>query len=203
MKPSSDQELMALVCQHDAVALEILLVRYREPLFRLVLSRVRDVDAAEDVFQEMSLRVWLHADQWSGNGSVKAWLSRIAINQALNHMRSAQQRRHVSLTLPVEMAEDEANAAVPDWMIDTATPEPVQLLEQHERGQLLRQLVEGLPADKREVFHLVHDADLEIKKVAEYLHIPAGTVKSRLYYANKHLAKEWRNAMSEEGEELL
>ena len=55
----------------------------------------------------------------------------------------------------------------------------------------LEHLVEELPRGKREVFRMVFDAEMEIKDVAETLGVPPGTVRSRLHYIRKRLAREW------------
>jgi len=70
-------------------------------------------------------------------------------------------------------------------------------MEQGERSRLLQQLVNGLPEEKREVFRLIHDDEMEMRQIAETLGIPEGTVKSRLYYANRSLARAWRDAAKE------
>jgi RNA polymerase sigma-70 factor (ECF subfamily) len=78
-------------------------------------------------------------------------------------------------------------------MVDASALGPETVLELAERRELLRQLVEGLPEGKRKVFRLVHEMELSIQDVADELGIPEGTVKSRLYYAKKHLAREWQD----------
>ena len=78
-------------------------------------------------------------------------------------------------------------------MIDTATLGPDALLEQAERREELRLLIQELPEEKREVLRMVHDSEMDIREVAEALGIPEGTVKSRLHYAAKRLAKSWKN----------
>ena len=78
-----DSELMARVREHDANAFEMLLTRYRESIYGHVLVMLHDSSAAEDIVQEVFLRIWTHAEQWHGHGSFKSWLFRIATNLAL------------------------------------------------------------------------------------------------------------------------
>ena len=89
----SDQELIALIRDQDTDAFETLSLRYRELIYPHVLHTVRDNDAAEDVVQEVFLRIWTRAEQWNSRGSFKAWLFRIATNMALNHLRTLKRRR--------------------------------------------------------------------------------------------------------------
>ena len=81
----------------------------------------------------------------------------------------------------------------PSWMIDASAlgPDAIALLA--EERALCRSLVDRLPEDKREVFRLAHEAELPVREIAEQLGVPEGTVKSRLHYARKLLAHDWRN----------
>jgi RNA polymerase sigma-70 factor (ECF subfamily) len=88
--------------------------------------------------------------------------------------------------------EDEAGNFVPAWLIDASALGPDASLELAEQRGLFRRLVETLPKEKREVFRLVHEMEMSMRDVADELGIPEGTVKSRLYYAKKHLAREWQ-----------
>lgn len=197
----SDAELMARVREHDACAFEALSTRYRESIYRYVLATIHDSNAAEDVVQEVFLRVWMRAEQWSGSGTFKAWLFRIATNLALNYLRTLRRRKQQSLEAPGDALDEDDESSVPSWMIDCALPGPEIILEQGERNRLVQQLVNQLPAEKREVLRLVHGAEMETRQVAETLGIPEGTVKSRLHYATRRLAREWRN-LAQEWEEM-
>jgi RNA polymerase sigma-70 factor, ECF subfamily len=194
---SSDAELVAGVREHNTDAFEKLSTRYRETIYRHVLSTIRDSDATEDVVQEVFLRIWTHAEQWNGRGTFKAWLFRIATNFALNYLRTLRRRKQQPLETPSDPLNEDDESSIPEWMTNHALPGPEIIVEQGERSKLLQQLVNGLPEEKREVFRLIHDAEMETSKVAETLGIPEGTVKSRLHYANRRLAREWRDATKE------
>lgn len=94
-----DNELAHRIQARDEAAFELLFTRYNESLARHVCAIVRseaEADAiAQDLVQETFLRVWTRAEQWSGQGSFKSWLYRIATNLAINHLRAT--RRHPAL----------------------------------------------------------------------------------------------------------
>jgi RNA polymerase sigma-70 factor (ECF subfamily) len=190
----SDDKLVRRIVLHDDAAFEVFYARHRDRIHRHLLRMMRDADIAEDLTQEAFLRVWTRAEQWDGRGACLSWLLRIATNLAYNQLRTLQRRRE----LPLEGTPDDEEQPAPGWMIDAASLGPEAMYEQAERRDLIRRLVDNLPEEKRQVIHLVHEAEMEIHDVADTLGIPEGTVKSRLHYARKHLAREWKDYEEEQ-----
>ena len=188
----SDQELMVRIRERDTHAFETLFVRCEEMLRQHLIRIVRDANAADDLVQEVFLRVWTRTDQWRSEGTFKAWLFRIATNLALNHLRSVRRRREQPLEIPPEVTDEEDKKSAPSWMIDASSLGPDAVLELTEQQELLGRFIDELPEEKREVFRLVHEAEMDIREVSETLDIPEGTVKSRLHYTKKHLAHKWQ-----------
>ena len=145
---SADVALVA-AAQADRLAFATLYERYQAALLRHLDTIVRSEASAQDLLQEVFLRVWTRADQWSGQGSFRSWLYRIATNLALNHVR-AQRRR------PSEMLEGadeggwdpwtEEEIPAPGWLVDTSTLGPPESLEQAEEGDRLRRAIAGILA---------------------------------------------------------
>ena len=189
----SDRELIEQISKRNAPAFEILFERYRHSLLKHILHIVRDERAAKDLVQEVFLRVWTSAAQWDGRGELRSWLYRIATNLALNHLRTVHRRRQQPLEIPDDAYDDEdgAPAQMPEWLIDGASLEPLTMLERSEQAEFLWELVDDLPDEKREVVHLVYGAEMDIRQVANELGVPIGTVKSRLHYTLRRLAREW------------
>lgn len=193
----SDAELITRICQHDAHAFETLSARYRESIVRHVGTILRESSSTDDIVQEVFLRVWLHAEQWRGEGTVKAWLFRISTNLAFNHLRTLRRRQQQPLEPCDDPFDEKDESSVPSWMADHSLPGPDILLEEAERRRILQQLIEELPAEKRVVFRLVYENDMATRQVAHTLGIPEGTVKSRLHYATRRLARAWRHLQHE------
>lgn len=187
---ADERRLVERVRQGDGDALATLFEPYEEMLRRHLGRLLRDGEAAEDVLQEVMLRVWTHAGQWRGEGAFGAWLVRLATHRALNHLRSVKRRR-------AEPLEGDGEGPAPGWMVDAASLGADQLLEEAERRRLLRGCIDELTEDKREVLRLVYDAHMEVRQVAAELEIPEGTVKSRLFHARRQVAGKWRNIAAE------
>ena len=189
----SDESLIERILRRDAHAFETLFGRYGEAIGRHVARIVWDNATADDLVQEVFLRVWDRADQWSGQGPFRAWLFRIATHEALNHLRAVHRRREQPFERPRPSADEEDEGFVPGDTIDASALGPDALLEQAEQRGLLRRFIDELPEEKREVLRMIHDAEMDIREVAERLGIPAGTVKSRLHHARKQIAREWKD----------
>ena len=201
----SDEELVKRTIERDAHAFEILFDRYSAKLHHHVTGILHDEMSANDVVQETFIRVWIRAAQWRGTGPFKAWLYRTATNIALNHLRSRKRRREVPLEVPKESEDEEETInTIPGWMVEASSMGPEAVLvasEERERTSTnYRHLVNRLPDDKREVFRLVHEMEMSLRDTANALDIPEGTVKSRLHYARKNLAKGWQEL--QEGDEI-
>ena len=189
-EPQNDSELVTNILEGDAHAFEVLFERYAEALQRHAHHIVHEEAAAHDVVQEAFLRVWQRAAQWDGRGTFKAWLYRITINLALNHLRTVQRRRETPLSLPPD--DDDEDNLVPAWMIDASALGPEAAIELTEERARYRQLVNRLPDDKRQVVQMVLEMEMSLRDAADALDIPEGTVKSRLHYARRQLARDWR-----------
>ena len=183
---------MQRICERDAAAFETLSGRYHEAIRQHLVRTLRDHCAADDLTQEVFLRIWSRAEQWNGHGAFRAWAQRIATNLALNHLRTVKRRREQPLEPPASAGGSGEPAPVPEWLIDTVTGRPEQAIEQLEWRQRLQRLLQQLSEEKREVFNLAYDAELDVREIAVQLGIPAGTVRSRLHYARKELARQWQ-----------
>src|SRR5262245_13769522 len=117
----SDHDLMQRLRDGDEEAFDCLFARYREVIYRHLAATVRDPAAAEDLLQEVFLRLWTRAELWDGRGALKAWLFRIATNLALNHLRTVQRRREQPLEVVREAGGDAGDPPAPHWLIDTTS----------------------------------------------------------------------------------
>jgi RNA polymerase sigma-70 factor, ECF subfamily len=190
---TSDQNLIEKIQAQDPASFEVLYERYAAGL-RAHLGRiVRDDAAADDLLQEVFLRVWTHAVQWQGQGAVKAWLYTIATHQAFNFLRTCRRRPQQ----PLEVSDfwsvislDEEGSRLPGWLVDNLTLGPEAAVELAEQSQAMQRMVDELPEEKKQVLRLVHELEMSIRDTAGELGVSEGTVKSRLHYARQKLRNE-------------
>ena len=187
----SDGQLLSRIAAGDERAFEALFERHGEAVRRHLQRMLRARGAADDVLQEVLLRVWTRAGQWHGQGAAAGWIFRIATNLALNHLRSERRRRTLPQP-PVRLDEDDEDLT-PGWMMDAAALGPDAVLELAEQRDLVRRHIADLPEEKREAIRLVYQEEMDIAEAAEAMGVPPGTVKSRLHYARKDLARTLRD----------
>jgi RNA polymerase sigma-70 factor (ECF subfamily) len=154
--------------------MQVLFARHHVRVYRFVLRLVRQEATAEDLISEVFLDVWRQAGRFEGRSAVSTWLLAIARFKALSVLRRK----------PEQELDDEMAATIEDHS-DT----PDVTLEKKDKAAVIRQCLEALSADHREVIDLVYYHEKSVEEVAEIVGIPEATVKTRMFYARKKLAE--------------
>jgi RNA polymerase sigma-70 factor (ECF subfamily) len=171
---ANDRELMARLAAGDREALTPLMERHHRRLYRIALAYLRRPDDAQDVVQEAFVKAFCAASRWDGAADPAPWLSRIAVNVAIDRWR--RNRRRADTFSP--LAEDDHAAS----LADPRTP-PDGGVEQREMAERLRGALGLLPDRQRAVVVLRHYQDLSLEEIAQTLGMSLGTVKSSLHRA--------------------
>lgn len=171
---ASDDTLVARARAGDVPAHELIMRRYNRRLFRVTRSILRDSDAAQDAMQDAYVRAFTHLDNYRAPGNFAAWLTRIAVNEAL--MRHRKDQRY----LPLAAADDESDHLTSP-PVRTDTPE--DLAAGGELRRLIEIAIDRLPDSFRTVFMLRAIEQLSVEETAASLEIPAATVKTRFHRA--------------------
>lgn len=176
-------------------AFEVLLSRYRRPLFTFLLRSVRDRGRAEEIYQDVWMRVIERADQFRGDSKFSTWLYRITRNRCIDHQRRMQFRRHASLDVVGQSGESlgERVASSHAATDQTAMRSTLQ--------QRIGAAVEQLPDDQREVFLLRQVQGMSFQDIAATVEISVNTAKSRMRYALERL-REALSDLEEHAHEL-
>jgi RNA polymerase sigma-70 factor (ECF subfamily) len=187
-----DHSDLALVerCQRgDRAAFEALVKRYQDRIYNFVYRMTEDPDEAEDLTQEVFVRVYRSLPRFRGQASFQTWLYRIASNLCIDRHRHQERSPQVvrSLDAPVEGPDGEREFEVPDWQ---SNPESA-FLSQELREQVHRALA-SLTEKLRVVVVMYDMQGLSYEEIAQILRCPVGTVKSRLFNARAALREALR-----------
>ncbi|MDE0889018.1 MAG: sigma-70 family RNA polymerase sigma factor [Phycisphaerales bacterium] len=194
----TDEELLVAYREGDRVAFATLVERYRADLVRFLHRFLSSRAAAEDVFQDAFLQVHLAADSFDADRRFKPWLYTIAANKARDFHRKRKRRAAASLSAPVGSADGRETSLV-DLLEGPSEGVDSGLLES-ERQQLVKEVVDNMPAHYREILLLSYFQKLSYNQIADSLQIPLGTVKSRLHASVANFADAWKTTLDRQNQ---
>jgi RNA polymerase sigma-70 factor (ECF subfamily) len=192
----ADDRLVELVRAGNLVAFEALMRRHNRRLFRVTRSVLCDGDAAQDAVQETYLRVFTRLDTYQPSGRFGAWITRVALNEALM-MRRRLHGDDVSL----DDAGDDTAEAREAAMSDEPTAD--QFVDAAHARVLLERAIDTLPENFRTVFVLRAVEGLDVRETAECLGVNAATVRTRLFRAQRLLRGELSRRLHGESTEIF
>lgn len=174
---STDQELMMRIVNQDADALKFLYDKYEKPIYAFAYRIVHDAMMAEEVVQELFLRIWKAAERYDDeHGKLTRWMFTLTRNIAIDSLRKKQNRTWGQTT------ENEQLNRIPD---NSKSTEEVVL--EDWRGEEIREALHGLSLDQQQVVELIYYQGYTQQEVSDQQAIPLGTVKSRVRLALKQL----------------
>jgi RNA polymerase sigma-70 factor, ECF subfamily len=182
----SDAEVMLRVKAGDQSAFDYLVQKYRRPMVSFMYRMARNSAAAEDLAQEVFLRVFRSRDNYEASAKFTTWLYRIATNLAVNHARDTRHERpelNVSLDEPDE--ESGTTIELPDGKLTAE-----QAMVQRERMLAIRQKVEALPELQRMAVIMHKYQQMDYKQIAEVLKKSESATKSLLFRAYETLREQ-------------
>jgi RNA polymerase sigma-70 factor, ECF subfamily len=159
--------------------MHVLYARHNVRVYRFILRIVGDTSVAEDLVSQVFLDVWRTAGQFEGRSQVSTWMLAIARFKALTALRN---RRH-------EDIDQEEVLQIAD---SGDTPETA--MDRSQTALTLREAISQLSPAHREIIDLVYYHEKSVEEVGQIIGIPQATVKTRMFYARKHLAELLREA---------
>ncbi len=166
----------------DEGAFGILVRRYQRRLTAFLSQLVGDIELARELSQEAFIRAWSALERFNPQYRFSTWLFRIAHNLGIDQLR---RRKLKTVSIYRKDAEgDEVEMVLPD-----AEKDPLGHLENTALSSELREVIEGLRPEYRELVLLRHFAGLSYQEIAEFKEMPLGTVKNKLFRAHSVLRK--------------
>ncbi|HBY71835.1 MAG TPA: RNA polymerase subunit sigma [Lachnospiraceae bacterium] len=167
-----------------AYDIENLIRQYGNDVLRTAYMYVKDSHTAEDIFQEVFIKVNQKLSTFEGNSSIKTWIIRITINTCKDYLKSAWNRKVIPM---MEYQEDQI---ISDTDFDS--------VESQDTNDIIKTAVLSLPAKYKDVVLCVYYNEMTIAEAAIVLRVAEGTVKSRLSRARQKLKSALEGRVSDE-----
>ena len=174
----SDAELIERCLRKDNSAWETIIERFRRKVFHIAYKFTGKHDEAEDLSQEIFLKVFKSLDKFNRDADFSTWLSSVARNYCIDRYRAGKREREV-------LVED----LVAFDLAPASFGNPHRALEDRDRRSFLRKGLELLPEKLREAVVLRDLQGMSYQEMAERLRLPEGTVKSRINRGREELAR--------------
>jgi RNA polymerase sigma-70 factor (ECF subfamily) len=174
----SDAELIERCLRKDNAAWEMVIARFRRKVFHIAYKFTGKHDEAEDLMQEIFLKVFRSLEKFNRDADFSTWLSSVARNYCIDHYRASKREREV-------LVED----ALAFDLAPASSGNPYRTLEDQDRRSLVRRGLDQLPGKLREAVILRDLQGLSYQEMALRLALPEGTVKSRINRGREELAR--------------
>ena len=185
MKENPEPEIIGRAATGDTYAFRLLLEEYQGYALRLAMRFVRNRFDAEDIVQEVFIRIWKNLSQYRKEVKFTTWLYTIVTNRCLDFLKSRKRRRE-HLT---DIVEDRLQIVDPDTV--------AKVQEDKELILLITKMTDRLTVKQKAVFILRDLEGLSVREVCEILSMSAGNVKGNLYHARIRMV-EWMRKYYEE-----
>ncbi|HHX11886.1 MAG TPA: sigma-70 family RNA polymerase sigma factor [Clostridiales bacterium] len=180
----NEEKQKSLSKNDTAYDIENLIREYGNDVLRTAYMYVKDIHTAEDIFQDVFIKVNQKLSTFEGNSSIKTWIIRITINTAKDFLKSAWNRR------VVPMMEYQENAIISDSDYES--------VENKDTNDMIMETILSLPDKYKEVILSFYYNDMTIAEAAMSLNLAEGTVKSRLSRGRQRLKSALEGRVSDE-----
>ena len=180
--PGDIDTLIKRCLRGDQRAWELIVRQYWRKVFNVAYKFVGRHDEAEDLTQDIFLKIFKSLDTFDRRANFQTWLISVSRNLCIDHYRSVRKERE---TIDRDVDAGELTPAAPD-------PSPMAALEQRDRVLLLRQALAALPDSLRTAVLMRDIQELSYQEIADTLRLPEGTVKSRINRGRSELARQVR-----------
>jgi RNA polymerase sigma factor (sigma-70 family) len=186
--PDATQAIIQRCLEGDQPAWDLIVQQYWRKVFNVAYKFVGRHDEAEDLTQEIFLKVFKSLDSFDWRANFQTWLISVSRNLCIDHYRRVRKERE-SIDRSVDPAE------LSPASLD---PGPITALEQEDRVSLLREALTALPDSLRSAVLMRDIEEVSYQEIARRLGLPEGTVKSRINRGRTELARQIRRLRGED-----
>ena len=180
--PDEDKQLVSRAQSGEGAAFDDLVVKYAPRLYGLVYNMTSNHEDTNDLLQDVFSKAYKSISGFRGKSSFYTWIHSIAVNMTLNFLKKRGRRYHLSL--------DDMDASVQndkEFLELTATSSPVREADLSELQVRLNEAMMKLSEEHRAVVTMFHIQGMPHAEISKILRVSEGTVRSRLFYANRQL----------------
>jgi RNA polymerase sigma-70 factor (ECF subfamily) len=185
--PDAIETLIQRCLSGDQRAWELIVRQHWRKVFNIAYKFVGKHDEAEDLTQEIFLKIFKSLNTFDRRANFQTWLISVSRNLCIDHYRGVRKERET-----IDRAVD-PNELTPA----SSEPSPMAALEQRDRVELLRQAMSSLPETLRTAVLMRDIQELSYQEIADALKLPEGTVKSRINRGRTELARQIRRLRGE------
>ena len=177
----SDKDLIQQYLAGQDKAFEILLNRHKEKIYTSIYLFVKDQSQAEDIFQEVFIKIikTIRLGKYNHEGKFQQWAMRIAYNMCVDHFRKAKRRSIIHPTDEFDIFD----------VIENPDPNREDTMIKDQTHAKVRKLIDQLPPEQREVVMLRHYADMSFKEISMLTRVSINTALGRMRYALINIRK--------------
>jgi RNA polymerase sigma-70 factor (ECF subfamily) len=186
-------DLLKRYAAGEEEAFQELMRRYRDSVYSFLRRFLSRSDLIEDVFQETFLQVFVSRDTFDVSRPLRPWLFTIAANKAKDALRRMQRGEATQLGNMFDSDEFSIDDVLNT--LDHDTRMPYDDLIRDEQAEAVKRILARMPEKLREIIILAYFHKFSYAEIADMLHIPVGTVKSRLHTAVARFAEDWQTVM--------
>lgn len=178
---TSDQQLINNYLEGNDKSFEILLNRHKDRIYTSIFMFVKDHDKAADLFQDVFIKIidTIRKGKYNHEGKFLQWALRISYNLCVDQFRRSKRRTKVSSTETFDIFD----------VLESKDDNMHDIMVRNQTNSKLRELVDQLPAEQREVVILRHYADMTFKEISQLTRVSINTALGRMRYALINIRK--------------
>ena len=180
---TNETELIEQLKQGDETAFKTIVEQWKDMVYNTILGIVQNETEAEDLAQDVFIKVFEKISSFKGDSKFSTWLYRIATTTALDHLRSKKRKKRFGFLQSLSGGSDEKES-IPDFH------HPGVSLDNKERSAVLFKAIDGLPENQKAAYTLHKLEGLSYRDVSEVLNTTVSAVESLMSRANQNLRKE-------------
>lgn len=177
-----ENKLVNKAVKGDNLAFEALMEKHMGIIYNIALRMTANQDDAEDMTQEIMIKIFRSLGSFKGNSKFSTWIYRVAVNTCLDELKKKKNKKHLSLDAEISGDDGENQIEIKD-----DSPSPEKLAEQNELRDMVAAAVKLLSDEHRAVIVLRDIRGMSYSEIAEILGCSDGTVKSRISRARAQL----------------